>query len=70
MYMAMTGSTAPFIVMDVEILFRGIPSKRICKKRNRILEYDSTFVIPFTDMGYSKYKLLFQFKNHLLKRDD
>ena len=29
MYMARTGSTAPFIVMETDILSSGIPSKRI-----------------------------------------
>ncbi len=28
MYMASTGSTAPFMVMETDILSRGIPSKR------------------------------------------
>ena len=29
MYMPMTGRTAPFIVIETEVLSRGMPSKRI-----------------------------------------
>lgn len=32
MYIARMGNTAPFIVIDTDILSRGMPSKRICSK--------------------------------------
>jgi hypothetical protein len=34
MYMAMTGSTAPFMVIETDILSNGIPEKRIYKDQN------------------------------------
>ena len=43
-YMAKTGRTAPFIVMETDILSNGMPSNRICMATHRVVHIHTYIV--------------------------
>ena len=45
--MARTGNTAPFIVIEVEILFRGISSKSNCRIMVEIIAFNEDMINYF-----------------------
>ena len=51
-YMARTGSTAPFIVMETDILSNGMPSKRICQPLENIHHSQADYSWGYTTLQY------------------